>query len=179
MRPRTPIYGLMAEFNTAKDLLKATKRARRAGYRVMDAYAPYPVRGLAEALGEKRTQVPFVVLAGGVAGACCGLIMQYWSMAHDYPFNVGGRPGNSWPVFVPIAFEVMVLVASLSALFGLLFLNGLPRPYHPVFNVPRFVDASQDSYFLCIEAADPLFDRQRTRDFLNGLAPREVAEVPH
>jgi hypothetical protein len=113
-------------------------------------------------------------------GAAAGFFMQYWSMAVDYPFNVGGRPHNSWPVFIPITFEDMVLVAGFATLFGMLFLNGLPRPHHPVFNVPRFDHASQDRFFLCIEATDPLFDRQRTRDFLAGLHPAsEVAEVPH
>ncbi len=146
MTPPTPIYGLMAEFETAAGRA-ARRRAgrRREGYRVMDAYTPYPV-GPGDALGMPRTQVPFVVLVGGLVGALSGFFMQYWTMAVDYPFNVGGRPLNSWPVFIPIAFEVMVLVASLSALFGMLFLNGLPRPHHPVFNVPRFTEASQTAF---------------------------------
>ena len=179
MRPRTPIYGVMAEFETAEQVLAATRRARQEGYGQMDAYTPYPVEGLAEELGLKRTRVPFVVLAAGLVGAATGFLMQYWSMAVDYPFNVGGRPHNSWPVFIPITFEVMVLVASLAALLGMFFLNGLPRPHHPVFNAPRFVHASQDRFFLCIEATDPRFDRQGTRQFLIGLNPFEVVEVPH
>jgi hypothetical protein len=179
MRPRTPIYGLMAEFETPQQILQATQRAHEAGYRAMDAYTPYPVEGLEFALNLPRTRVPFVVLVAGLVGAAIGFLMQYWSMAVDYPFNVGGRPLNSWPVFIPIAFEVMVLVASFAALFGMLFLNGLPRPHHPVFNVPRFAHASQDRFFLCIEATDPRFDRERTREFLAGLGPADVAEVPH
>jgi hypothetical protein len=120
-----------------------------------------------------------VVLAGGVVGAISGFFMQWWTMGSDYPFNVGGRPLLSWPVFIPIAFEVLILIASLSALFGMLFLNGLPRPYHPLFNVPRFTEASQTGFFLCIEALDPHFDPERTRQFLTGQGAKEVMEVPH
>jgi hypothetical protein len=169
----------MAEFETAEEVLRATRQARQAGYRVMDAYTPYPVEGLATELELPRTRVPFVVLVGALVGAAVGFFMQYWSMAVDYPFNAGGRPPNSWPVFIPITFEVMVLVAALAALFGMLFLNGLPRPHHPVFNVPRFARASQDRFFLCIEATDPRFDREGTRQFLARMNPKEVAEVPH
>jgi hypothetical protein len=179
MKPRTPIYGVMAEFETADQLLAATRQARQAGYRTMDAYTPYPVEGLATELGMPRTRVPFVILAGGLVGAAVGFLMQYWSMAVDYPFNVGGRPYNSWPVFIPITFEVMVLVAAFAAILGMFFLNGLPQPYHPVFNVPRFAQASQDRFFLCIEATDPQFDREGTKQFLAGLGPAEVSEVPH
>jgi hypothetical protein len=169
----------MAEFGTAEEILAATRRAREAGYHEMDAYTPYAVEGLATELGLPRTRVPFVVLAAGLVGAAAGFFMQYWSMAVDYPFNVGGRPLNSWPVFIPITFEVMVLVASFAALFGMFFLNGLPRPHHPLFNVPRFVHASQDRFFLCIEATDRRFDREGTKQFLAGLGPSEVVEVPH
>jgi hypothetical protein len=179
MRPRTPIYGLLAEFVTPEQILDATRRAREAGYRTMDAYTPYPVEGLADELGLRRTRVPFVVLVAGLVGAAAGFFMQYWSMAVDYPLNVGGRPFNSWPAFIPITFEVMVLVASLAALFGMFFLNGLPQPYHPVFNVPRFARASQDRFFLCIEATDPQFEREATRQFLAGLGSTDVWEVPH
>jgi hypothetical protein len=174
------IHGLMAEFRTAEEILQATRRAWQEGYRNMDAYTPYPVEGLAAELGLPRTRVPFVVLMGGLVGAAAGFFMQYWAMAVDYPINVGGRPYNSWPVFIPVAFEMMVLVASFAALFGMLFLNGLPQPYHPVFNVPRFARATQDRFFLCIEATDPKFDRQRTEDFLIALQPDgKVMEVPH
>jgi hypothetical protein len=179
MKPRTPIYGLIAEFETPLAVRKATRRARRAGYRDLDAYTPYPVEGLASDLGLPRTRMPFVVLIAALVGAAAGFWMQYWSMAVDYPFNSGGRPDNSWPVFIPIVFEVMVLVASLAALLGMLFLNGLPQPHHPVFNVERFVHASQDRFFLCIEATDPHFDREETRRFLVGLNATDVMEVPH
>jgi hypothetical protein len=179
MKPRTPIFGVMAEFETADQILDATRRAHQAGYRRMDAYTPYPVEGLATELDLPRTRVPFVVLIAGLVGAAAGFFMQWWSMAVDYPFNVGGRPLNSWPVFIPITFEVMVLVASFAALFGMLFLNGLPQPHHPVFNAPRFVEASPERFFLCIEATDPGFDREGTRQFLLGLNPTTVMEVPH
>jgi hypothetical protein len=169
----------MAEFETAQAVLQATRRAREEGYHDMDAYTPYPVEGLADELGLRRTRVPFVVLVAGLVGAASGYFMQYWSMAVDYPFNSGGKPFNSWPAFIPVMFEVMVLVAGFAALFGMLLLNGLPQPYHPVFNVPHFVEASQYRFFLCIEATDPRFDRVATREFLAGLGPLQVLEVPH
>jgi hypothetical protein len=179
MRPRTPIYGVMAEFETAEQVLEAAKRTREAGYRYTDAYAPYIVDGLSEEVGLPRTRVPIVVFCAGLVGAAAGFGMQYYTMAVNYPFNVAGRPTNSWPVFIPITFEVMILVSGFAALFALLFLCGLPQPYHPVFNVPRFAQASQDRFFLCIEAIDPRFDREGARRFLEGLNPAGVYEVPH
>ncbi len=180
MKPRTAIYGLMAEFRTAAEILDATRRARTAGYRVMDAYTPYPVEGLATELGMTRSRIPSIVLIGGIVGGAVGFLMQYWSMAVDYPFNVGGRPPNSWPVFIPVTFEVLILVASFAAFLGMLFINGLPHPHHPVFNEPRFARASQDRFFLCIEATDPKFERQATAEFLSALHPEgDLMEVPH
>jgi hypothetical protein len=179
MNGHSAIHGLMTEFLTAAELLEATRRTRRAGYRDMDAYTPYPVEGLAAELGERRTRVSFVVLVGGLGGAGVGFFMMYYSMAINYRFNSGGRPYNSWPVFIPITFEVMVLVAALAALFGLLYFSGLPQPHHPVFNVSRFTRASQDRFFLCIEATDPKFDRRGTAEFLASLHPHgEIIEVP-
>ncbi|MBV9123312.1 MAG: DUF3341 domain-containing protein [Planctomycetes bacterium] len=170
----------MAEFTTPQAVLAAARRAREEGYHDMDAYTPYPVEGLSEELGFPRTRVPFVVLVGGLVGAGTGFLMQYWTMAVDYPFNVGGKPLNSWPAFIPITFELMVLVGAFSALLGTFFLNGLPQPYHPVFNVPQFAAASQDRFFLCIEASDPRFDLVGTRLFLESLHPEgAVVEVPH
>jgi len=180
MKPRTAIHGVMAEFLTAEGVLQATRRAWQAGYREMDAYTPYPVEGLAICLGMKQTRIPALVFWGGLAGAGAGFLMQFYSSAVDYPLNAGGRPYNSWPAFIPIAFEVLVLVAALSAFLGTLFLNGLPRPHHPVFNVPGFERSSQDRFFLCIEATDPRFDRADTAQFLLSLSPHgDVVEVPH
>jgi hypothetical protein len=179
MTPPTPIHGVMAEFVTAQDLLAAVRRARAEGYRSMEAYTPYPVEGLAAELGERRSKIPFIVLVAGLVGAGTGYLMQYWSIGIDYPLDVGGRPYNSWPVYIPITFEVMVLVAAFAALFGMLFLSGLPKLYRPVFNVPRFVLASQDRFFLCVEATDARFDREGTARFLAGLNAADVVEVPH
>ena len=176
---RGSLYGLMIEFLTPQEILAAVRGARREGYRDMDAYTPYPVEGLAAALGMRQTRVPSLVFIGGLVGAAVGFLMQYYSMGVSYPLNVGGRPLNSWPVYIPITFEVMVLVGSLAAIFGFLFLNRLPEPHHPVFNVPGFARASQDRFFLCIEASDPHFDRLGTAEFLASLNPHgPVVEVP-
>jgi hypothetical protein len=177
MNPQARVYGMLAQFLTPEEVFRATRQARAEGYTQMDAYTPYAVEGLADELGLSRTRVPFVVLLSGLVGAGVGFFMQYWSMALDYPFNVGGRPPNSWPVFIPITFEVMVLVASFASLLGMFFLNGLPRPHHPLFNVPSFARATQDRFFLCIEATDPKFDRTNTAAFLRGLEPVEIVEV--
>jgi Protein of unknown function (DUF3341) len=173
------IHGLMAEFERPEQILEATRRAHEGGYRHMDAYTPYPVEGLATELGLPRTRVPLVVLIGGIVGAAGGYFLQYWAMAVDYPINVGGKPYNSWPAFIPVTFELMVLVGAIAAILGMFFLNGLPQPYHPVFNVARFARASQDRFFLCIEARDPKFDRALTKAFLESLHPAgQVTEVP-
>lgn len=171
------LYGLMAEFEDADDLLDATHSAREAGYTEMDAYTPFPVDGLADALDFRRTGISRVVLAGGIAGAVVGFGMQYYISVIVYPLNVGGKPLNSWPAFIPVTFEMTILVAAVSAVLGMLALNGLPMPYHPVFNVPNFDQASRDRFFLCIEATDPQFDREKTRQFLESLDPLEVSEV--
>jgi len=176
---RPAIYGLLAEFERPEELLAAAHRAHAAGYRRMDAYTPLPVEGLAEALGFRHTRIPLVVLLGGLAGCLGGFALQYWVSAIDYPLNVGGRPLNSWPAFIPVTFELTVLGAALAGVLGLLALNRLPMPYHPVFNVPRFELATRNRFFLCIEAADLGFHREGTRRFLEGLNARGVYDVEH
>ena len=171
------IYGLMAEFEEPAQLVAATHRAYHDGYRRMDAYSPYPIEELNEALGAHHTRLPLIVLIGGLCGCVGGYLLQYWISASAYPINVGGKPFHSWPAFIPVTFECTILVASLSAVLGMLALNRLPMPYHPVFNVPRFALASRNRFFLCIEADDPRFDLEGTRQFLQTLSPREVSTV--
>jgi hypothetical protein len=177
MRRRLAIYGLMAEFEDPNDLITAARGAHAAGYRNMDAYSPFPVEGLAEALGLSDHRLPRIVLIGGLIGGTAGYLLQYYVSVIAYPLNIGGRPLHSWPAFIPVTFETTVLVAALSAVLGMLALNGLPMPYHPVFNVPRFALATRNRFFLCIEATDPKFDREETMRFLAGLKAREVSDV--
>ncbi len=174
---RSHLYGLMAEFDTPDQLVEAAERATAGGYRHVNAYTPFPVEGLAEAIGFRRSSVPLLTLIGGLLGGIGGFYMQYWMSAVSYPINIGGRPLNSWPAFIPVTFELTVLGAALFAVLGMLALNKLPMPHHPVFNVPRFALASKDRFFLCIEARDPKFDRVHTAKFLGSLKAREVAEV--
>ena len=171
------IYGLMAEFDDPSQLVLAAERAHKAGYRRMDAYSPLPIEELHEALGSHHSRLPLIVLIGGLIGCIGGFLIQYWTMAVSYPINVGGRPFNSWPAFIPVTFECTILGASLAAVFGMLALNGLPMPYHPVFNVPRFALASRNRFFLCIEARDPKFDLNETRRFFETLSPRDISTV--
>lgn len=177
MEHRSHIYGVMGEFETADQLIQAAKKTREAGYRHVDAYAPYPVEGLSEALRLHRSWVPFITLLGGLAGGLGGFGLQYWAAAITYPLNIGGRPLNSWPAFIPVTFELTVLGASLSAVLGMLALNRLPQPHHPVFNVKRFTHASTDRFFLCIQARDKKFDLADTARFLLALEAHHVSEV--
>ena len=174
---RLPIYGLMAEFDSPEALLEAGRRAFAEGFRRMDAYSPFPVDGLAEAIGFHRTRVPLIVLIGGLLGCIGGFYLQYWVAVIDYPINIGGRPLNSWPSFIPVTFELTILLAALAAFFGALALNRLPMPYHPVFNVERFELASRNRFFLCIEAADTNFELERTRRFLDEIGSLGTYEV--
>jgi hypothetical protein len=178
MTPRNELHGLLAEFETDRQILDAVRHARQSGYRTMDAYTPYSVRGVATELGMSRNRVPMVVLIVGAVGIAVGYLMQYFSMSLNYPFDSGGRPTNSWPAFIPITFEVMVLVASFAALLGMLFLNGLPQPHHPLLKLETFVERNSQHFFLCIESSDAKFDRVATRRFLADLNPISLTEVP-
>ena len=178
MSPVTTPYGLLAEFDDAEKLLVATQRAHEAGFRRIDAYSPFPVDGLGEALGMTRTPLSLIVLIGGILGGLGGFGLQYWVAVIATPINVGGKPFNSWPSFIPVTFETAILGAAVAGVLGLLLLNTLPMPYHSVFNVEAFARASQDGFFLCIETRDPQFDMEKTREFLQGLGPREVYDVP-
>lgn len=177
MKKRELIYGLMAEFNSPDELLEASRKTYAEGYRRIDAFAPLPIEGLAQAIGFRHTRLPLVVLLGGIIGGLGGYYLQYYAAAVSFPINVGGRGLNSWPAFVPITFELTILFASLGAFFGMLAMNGLPTPYHPVFNVPRFALASRNRFFLCIKARDPKFNLELTRKFMETLHPREVTEI--
>jgi hypothetical protein len=175
----TSIYGLIAEFDTAEGMVHATEHAYEHGYRRMDAYSPFPVEEASEALHFHNTGVPPWVLVGGLSGAFSGFIIQVIGSAYHYPLNVGGRPLVSWPAFIPITFEAGILLAAFAAVISVILLNGLPRPYHPVFNAPNFERASDDRFFLCIEARDPQFELNATRSFLESQNPLQVSEVEH
>ncbi len=171
------LYGLLAEFNTPTELVAAAAKVREAGYTKTDGFSPFPIHEMDEALGIKRSKLSFLIFGGGLLGLLGGLGMQAYLLAVEYPLNVGGRPYLSWPSFIPITFECTVLLASATAVFGMLLLNGLPMPYHPVFNVPRFALASRDKFFLVIEAADPQFEHGKTSEFMQSLHPQEVYDV--
>jgi hypothetical protein len=178
-KPKPPIYGLLAEFNKPEAVLEAAHRAYAAGYRRLDAYSPYPVEGLAEAIGFTHNRMPMIVLIGGLCGGALAFAMQWFSAVIHYPLNVGGRPLLSWPAFVPITFELTILLGAFSAVIGMLGLNGLPMPYHPLFHVPNFALASRSRFFLCLQSDDPKFDRLETWRFLEEMNPRHLYEVPH
>jgi hypothetical protein len=172
-----PLYGLMAEFDDPNVLISAAKRTYAEGYRKIDAFSPFPIEEVWEAIGQHDRRLSFIVLAGGLAGLLSGLGLQEWVHQIAYPINIAGKPLNSWPQFVPVTFELTILFAAIAGVIGMIALNGLPMPYHPVFNVERFERASRDKFFLLVEASDPKFDRQRTRDFLKGLEASEVNDV--
>ncbi len=174
---RHPIYGLMAEFENAEELLEAARHTRQAGYTRLDAFTPFPMEGLADAVGFEKTRVPLATFIGGLIGCCGGFFLQWWPNVIGYPLNIGGKPRNSWPAFIPITFEMTVLFAALFCVFGMLAMNGLPSPYHPVFNVPDFALASRNRFFLVVKALDRKFELEKTRKFLAGLHPRGVFEI--
>jgi hypothetical protein len=167
----------MAEFDNPSDLVAAARRTFAEGYRRINGYSPYPIEELDEAIGFKRTTLPLIVLIGGIIGGLGGFFMQYWMEVIDYPLNVGGKPFNSWPAFIPITFECTVLVAAFSAVLGMLVLNKLPQPYHPVFNAPNFALATRDKFFLVIEANDPKFKHSEATQFMNTLGAMDVSDV--
>lgn len=170
-------YGMIAEFDEAETLIRAAQSAKDAGYKRMEGYSPFPVHGLSDALGFRDNRVPWIVFLAGLVGGTCGYLLQFWISVHDLPLNVGGKPMNSTPSFVPVTFECTILFAVLSAFGSVLVLNWLPQPYHPIFNAEGFERASQDRFFLCIESDDPLFDDEGTREFLEGLKPMNVSMV--
>jgi hypothetical protein len=173
----SPLFGLMAEFDNPTALVAAARQAREAGFTKIEAYSPYPVEELNEALALPRNRVPLVVLLGGLSGLAAGYALQYWASVIAYPLNIGGRPLHSMPAFIVPTYEMTILFAALGAVVGMIVLNGLPMPYHPVFNVPAFEAASSDRFFLTIETADPKFDLKATREFLEGLHPLGVSDI--
>ena len=178
--PVQPIFGVMAEFETPTSLVVAARRTHAEGYKQVDAYSPFPIHELFDALDAHDHRVQRNVLLGGIAGMLGGFGLCYWVSVYAYPLNIGGRPFNSWPAFIPVTFEVTILIASFAAVLSWILLSGLPMPYHPVFNVPRFAEiASERGFFLTIESTDPKFDRLRTAEFLKGLGAREINEIPH
>lgn len=175
--PVSPLYGVMAEFDNPSHLVAAARRTYEAGYRRINGYSPYPIEELWEAIGFHRTGLPIIVLIGGIVGGLGGFLMQYYLSVFDYPLNVGGKPFNSWPAFIPITFETTILFAAFAAVFGMLALNKLPQPYHPVFNAPNFKLATRDHFFLVIEANDPRYNHDEVVEFLKSLEPKEVCDV--
>jgi hypothetical protein len=173
-----PIYGLLAEFGDVNSAILAARKTYQAGYRKIDAYAPFPVEELSEAIGFHKNGVALICLIGGLLGCTGAYTLQWWINTISYPINIGGRPFHSWPSFIIVTFEMTILFAGLSAVFGMLSLNGLPMPYHPVFNVPQFDAASRDRFFVIIFSSDRNYDPVRTRQFMEGLAPLSLAEVP-
>lgn len=171
------IYGIMAEFDTPTQLVDAARKARDAGYTRTDAFSPFPLHEIDEALGIRRSILPLLVFGGGVTGLLSGLGLQYFVHVLDYPLNVGGRPYFSLPSFIPPSYELTILFAAFTAVFGMILLNGLPQPYHPVFNVPRFALATREKFFLVIEARDQKFDYEETKSFMQGLNAQEVFDV--
>lgn len=175
--PKNPIHGMVAEFDGPEEILEAAQKARDAGYTKMEAYTPFPVHGLIDIVDKEDHRIKWMIFFGGAFGAAAGYGLQWWTSAVAYPHNVGGKPLQSWPAFIPVTFECMVLFASLTAVVGMLGLNGLPRPHHPIFNAKNFEFASRTKFFLCIEVEDEKYDASETKTFLESLKPVQVSEV--
>ena len=178
-KTQPPYFGLMAEFKEEEDFVQATRKARDEGYLKMDAYSPYPIEEIIDILHLHHNKLPLIVLIGGMMGGLGCYFMEYFASVIHYPLNIGGRPLHSWPSFIPPAYEITILCAAIGAVVGMLALNGLPMPYHPVFNVPEFEKASNDGFFLCVESHDPKFDLEKTHQFLESLNPVKVSRVEH
>lgn len=176
---KTGYYGIVAEFETPDEVIAATRKVKESGYTKFDAFSPYPVEELSELVVKRHTRLPWLIFLGGIIGCIGGYMLQYWTQAIDYPINIGGRPHNSWVSFLPVTFECTILVAATTAVVGMFFLNGLPHPYHPIFNVPRFDLASRNRFFVLIESADPKFNRDEAVRLFNGLNAREVVDVDY
>ncbi|MBI1296206.1 DUF3341 domain-containing protein [bacterium] len=174
----TSMYGLVAEFHDEHDLVEAARQVKAAGYDKVRAYSSYPIHGLADILGHSAKPLRWLIFAAIIVGASGGFLLQYTTAMYGYQLNVGGRPINSWPAFIPVSFEVAILLAAVTAVFGMLLWNGLPLPYHPIFNTPGFELASGERFYLCIEVTDERFNLQRTKTFLQNLGPTVVNEVP-
>lgn len=173
------LYGLVAELDSASELLAATEATRKAGYTKIDAFSPLPIHGMEEAIGQKYTRLPILVFLGGLTGGLGGYFLQYWTAVIDYPIMIGGKGLHTWPAFIPVTFECTILFSAFAAVFGMILINGLPRPHHPVFETPNFDRASQDRFFLAIEAEDPKFDLDATKKFLEELNPHAVSKVEY
>jgi len=173
-----PLFGVMAEYANEHDVVEAAKRIHSLGYRKMDAYSPFPVHGLDTAIGRRRTKLPLLIFAAGITGTFAGFGMQIFAAAIHYPQNIAGRPYVSWPMQIPIAFELTILFASLTAVFAMLALNGFPMPYHPTFNVPQFERASDNSFFLCVESTDDQFDVAKLKEAFESTDAKGIYEVP-
>ncbi len=177
--PKNPIHGMIAEFNGPEEILEAAQKAKDAGYTKMEAYTPFPVHGLVDIVAEEDHRIKWLIFLGGIAGVVSGYGLQYWVSVYAYAHNVGGKPLQSWPAFIPVTFECMILFSSFAAVVGMLGLNGLPRPHHPIFNAKNFEYASRSKFFLCIEVEDEKYDKAGTEKFLKGLGAVEVSEVPN
>ena len=170
-------FGVVGEFDSPDKLLAAANKALDGGYSSMDAFSPFPIHGLADAIGFQEGRVRWIIFVAGAAGAIGGMGLQWWVATQAYPLNVGGRPLFSWPSFIPPAFETTILFAAFGAVLGMIGLNRLPQPHHPVFDAPNFERASQDRFFLLVEAKDPMYDASAIKKLMEGADALQVTEI--